>query len=350
MRKILLICLIMVMSGCNNSHSIEMIDLSDMSLSQIEDYAHSNNLVLDIKQEYNNELDEGAIISQSVAPHAIIREYATLAVVVSKGPIPLSLYREYKVNELGNVPIMMYHGIVNMKSEDTSYTGGNVDVNGYNRTTESFISDLEMYYSNNYRMMRLIDYMNGEIDIPLGKSPIILTFDDGNINNINILGLDDNNNLIIDPNSAVGILESFKDKYPDFNVTATFFLTSSLFGQPQYNEQILNWLVDNDYDIGNHTKNHIDFKTINSYQTQDEVSYMYMLFDNLIKNKYIHVVALPFGSPGKKSHVNFPYIIDGIVGNYHYVTEGTLQVGWDASYSPFHVNYDKTFIKRVRAW
>ena len=29
-------------------------------------------------------------------------------------------------------------------------------------------------------MVRLIDYVNGKIDTEYGKSPIVLTFDDGN--------------------------------------------------------------------------------------------------------------------------------------------------------------------------
>jgi hypothetical protein len=244
----------------------------------------------------------------------------------------------------------MYHSIVNKASDDTPYTGGNVDKDGYNRTAEAFRNDLEMYYTKGYRMVRLADYMNGKIDIPLGKSPIILTFDDGNKDNINILGLDDKGNLIIDENSAVGILESFKKKYPDFHVTATFFLNQGLFGQSKYNDKILKWLVDNGYDIGNHTKNHVDFKNSNINKTQEEVAYMYKLFDDKIPNKYLHVVALPYGSPGKKSHPNFPYILSGTYENYNYQTEGTLQVGWDAEYSPFHASFDKTFMKRVRAW
>lgn len=73
-------------------------------------------------------------------------------------------------------------------------------------------------------MIRLNDYINGIVDVELGKSPIVLTFDDGLENNIKVTGLDSDGNIIIDPNSAVGILEEFKKKYPDFNVTATFFV------------------------------------------------------------------------------------------------------------------------------
>ena len=140
-------------------------------------------------------------------------------------------YREYGVDELGRVPIMMYHGIHNRLNSDTPYTGGNVDADGYQRTSEAFRADLEFYYNSGYRMIRLTDYVDGNIDVELGKSPIILTFDDGLENNIKVTGLDSKGNIIIDPNSAVGILEEYKKKYPDFNVTATFFVTAGLFNQ-----------------------------------------------------------------------------------------------------------------------
>lgn len=348
------VIIVLVLTGCYNTDandsSIKMVDLTTMSLDDIKIYAKQNNIQLKIIEEYNDSITKDYLISQSIAPNTVIKNNDILNIIISLGPIPISLYQENKINELGNVPIMMYHSIVNRANDETIYTGGNVDKNGYNRTKEAFINDLKMYYENNYRMIRLIDYMNGNVNVEFGKSPIILTFDDGSRDNINILGKDESGKLIIDPNSAVGILEDFKNKHPDFNVTATFFLNSGLFGQPKYNDEILKWLVDNGYDIGNHTKNHVDFKSVDVNKAQEEVAYMYKLFDGIIKDKYIHVVALPFGSPDKKSHANFPYILEGNDNGYNYKTDGTLRVGWDANYSPFHVNFDKTFMKRIRAW
>ena len=152
-------------------------------------------------------------------------------------------YQKYAVDESGNIPVMMYHGIHDLKNSETEYTGGNVDADGYQRTAEAFREDLDFYYENGYRMIRLEDYIHGQIDVELGKTPIVLTFDDGLENNIRVLGKDKKGNLKIDPNSAVGILEEYKEKYPDFNVTATFFVNGGLFNQPEYNEDILKWLV-----------------------------------------------------------------------------------------------------------
>lgn len=259
-------------------------------------------------------------------------------------------YQNNSVNELGEVPIMMYHGIYNKNNSDTSYTGGNVDKDGYQRTSEAFINDLEFYYKEGYRMVRLTDYVDGNVDTELGKSPIILTFDDGLENNIKITGLDEKGNIIIDPNSAVGILESFKHKYPDYNVTATFFVNGGLFQQPEYNEKILNWLVDNGYDVGNHTNTHVDFTKADATKSMEEVGKVYEILDKIIPNKYVNIIALPFGSPYKLDHDNMTYIFNTNYNNKDYTTKSALRVGWKAECSPFDTDFNPKFLKRIRAY
>lgn len=259
-------------------------------------------------------------------------------------------YEKNNVNELGNVPIMMYHGIHDKKNDETSYIGGNVDKDGYQRTSEAFRNDLEFYYKNNYRMIRLDDYIDGKIDVELGKSPLILTFDDGLSNNIKVTGLDNKGNIVIDPNCAVGILEEYKDKYPDFNITATFFVNAGLFNQKEYNDKILNWLIDNGYDIGNHTYSHVDFTTVDSNKTMKEVGSMYEILDSYINNKYVNIVALPFGSPYSINHDNIEYILKGNYNSKSYETKAMLRVGWEAEYSPFSQDFNPKFLKRIRAY
>ena len=259
-------------------------------------------------------------------------------------------YQNNKVDELGEVPIMMYHGIQNKKNSDTSYIGGNIDKDGYQRTSEAFINDLEFYYNNGYRMIRLTDYIDGDINVELGKSPIILTFDDGLSNNMKVNGVDEEGNLIIDPNCAVGILESFKEKYPDYNVTATFFVNGGLFNQGEYNEKILKWLIENGYDIGNHTYSHVDFTKIGLLETQKEVGQLYELLENIIPSKYVNIVALPFGSPYSITHENMDYIFNSTYNSKTYETKATLRVGWKAEISPYHTNFNPKFLKRIRAY
>lgn len=351
MKKIVVILSLILLTGCGSkiSNQNTMKDLSHMSKEEVLLYAKDNNLKLTIKDIYSNDKKD-SFVNQSIKVGTIIKENDELIVSYSLGRLEDIDYQKYNVNELGRVPIMMYHGIQDLNNDDTKYTGGNIDSDGYQRTREAFINDLEFYYNSSYRMIRLADYIDGKIDVEIGKSPIVLTFDDGLANNIKVLGLDSNGEIIIDPNSAVGILESFKKKYPDYNVTATFFINASLFNQDEYNEKILNWLIEHGYDIGNHTYSHVNFKSINTYETEQEVGSMYQILDKYIKDKYVNIVALPFGSPGSNMHANFSHILSGSYNDKSYKTDACLRVGWEADYSPFSKNFDKQFIKRIRAY
>ncbi len=321
----------------------KMIDLTTYSKEKIEEYASENKLKVSF-EEKDSSIPKGEVVSQSIEVGTVIKENDELKIIISKGID----YEALKVNEMGTVPIMMYHGIRDV--ENNKYTGGNIDYDGYQRTAKAFREDLEFYYQQGYRMIRLEDFINGVIDVEAGYSPLILTFDDGLENNIKVTGLDKDGNIIIDPNSAVGILNEFKNKYPDYNVTATFFVTDNLFEQPKYDEKILNYLVDNGYDIGNHTYSHVDFTEASTSEAQEEVGSVYNTLEKIIPGKYVHIVALPYGSPYDKDHKTFKYILDGEYEGKKYHTDATLRVGWEASFSPFDSDFDKTFLKRIRAY
>ena len=329
------------------SNDDKLVSFVGKNVSEIDSYAEDNNIEIEKAYEYSDEVEKDIIISQDIDKGTKLKTIKKIKVVISKGKLD---YNEYKVNELGEVPVMMYHGIIDKPSSETGNTGGNVDKDGYNRTAEAFRSDLEFYYKSGYRMIRLDDFVDGNIDVEAGMSPIILTFDDGNDNNIKILGKDDKGNLKIDPNSAVGVLEEFKKKYPDYNVTATFFVNGGIFNQPDYNEEIVKWLVDNGYDVGNHTISHVNFTKVDYNTSVMEVGKLYKMLDGIIPGKYVEIVALPFGSPYNRDHSNYPAVMDGEYDGYKYHTKAGLRVGWKASESCFDKEFDASFIKRIRAY
>ncbi len=333
-----------------NSTSHEMINVVNKNITEANELLSKYKMDINTTYKYDSDYDKDTVISQSIDVGKIVNDGDKLDLVVSLGKIDKEKLKKDGINELGKVPIMMYHGIEDKLDSDTKYTGGNVDKDGYNRTVESFRKDLEFYYNKGYRMVKLSDYINGKIDVEYGYSPIVITFDDGKENNIRVTGLDSDGNIIIDKNSAVGVLEEFKKKYPDYNVTAIFFVNQGLFSQPEYNEKILKWLIDNNYEVGNHTKNHDNFSKIDSNKTQEVVGYMYSYLDSIIGDKYSKIVALPFGSPYNKGHANYKFILNGTYDGKEYQTEAALRVGWEPEVSPFNKEFDKTFLKRCRAY
>jgi len=334
----------------DKNEKLYMIDLVGEDYNKIDTLLKEYNFNITTKYEYNDSYNKDIIINQSIASGEVINDLKELEITISKGKLDLEKFKNDKIDELGKVPIMMYHGIKNIPSSETKYTGGNVDIDGYTRTAEAFREDLEFYYQEGYRMIKLSDYISGFIDIPYGYSPIVLTFDDGNDNNIKVIGTDTNGNIIIDPNSAVGILEEYKKKYPDYGVTAIFFLTNNLFNQPKYDEQIIKWLIKNGYEIGNHTTGHNNLSNISEEKTEEVIGKMYQKLDSIIEKEYSSIVALPYGSPYNKTHKNYPHILNGNYEGFEYETKGALRVGWEPEVSPYNINFDPLFLKRCRAY
>jgi len=346
---LILLVVICILFSKKNEVKVEyMPKLSN--IEEVNNLKDKYNMTINTKYEYSDEIDKDGIISQSIKEGKELTKDLTLDIVVSLGKLDKNKLASDNINELGRVPIMMYHGIREKTSNSTGTIGGNVDKDGYNRTPDAFRKDLEFYYEKGYRMVRLNDYIEGKIDVEYGKSPIILTFDDGNEDNIRVTGLDDNGNIIIDENSAVGILEAFKKKHPDANVTATFFVNGGIFNQTEYNDKILEWLIDNGYDVGNHTQTHLDIKKSSGDRVQKEIAYVYDELEKVIPGKYVNIIALPFGSPYVKTHENYKYVLESTYNGKTYNTRAALRVGWEPEVSPFDKDFDMTFLKRCRAY
>lgn len=346
----LIIMFYKMISRPKKEEKILMIDITNMNVGSAKEKLDKYKLDINIDYQYSDTVEKDSVVSQSIPDGNEIKNGDKLNIIVSLGKRDLEKLKKDGINELGKVPIMMYHGIKNMKNSETSHTGGNVDKDGYTRTVEAFRQDLDFYYENGYRMIKLSDYVNGNIDVEYGKSPIILTFDDGNDNNIKVTGLDSDGNIIIDKNSAVGVLEEYKKKYPDFNVTAIFFVTGALFNQPEYNDKIINWLVENGYEVGNHTKGHNNLSKTTESETEEVIGYVYDKLNGIIGNKYSKIVALPFGTPYNKSHANYKHVLNGTYNGQEYETLAALRVGWEPEVSPFNKDFDATFLKRCRAY
>lgn len=235
-------------------------------------------------------------------------------------------------NELGEIMILMYHGI----GEEESV---------WQRTSDNFRKDLQYMYENKYQMISLNDYAKGEINTKAGYTPIILTFDDGRQNNFNYIEKD--GKVIIDPDCAVGILEEFKGKYSDFEVTASFFLNSNPFGQKEYTFEKLNWLVANGYDIGNHTYSHLEMETLDSEDIQTEIGLVNNIINSFVPDYTVETLALPHGSNPKDEFITS--MLEGEYEGNRYKTIATLDVGWRPAYSPFDILTDFTSLYRVTA-
>src|ERR1051326_774702 len=92
-------------------------------------------------------------------------------------------------NEVGVVPILEYHDI----SPYEKYM---------HRSITNFRRDLNRLYTEGYRPISMKEYLDNRIDLPVGLSPVLLTFDDARQSQFSYLP-----NGKLDPQCAVAILQ-----------------------------------------------------------------------------------------------------------------------------------------------
>lgn len=240
---------------------------------------------------------------------------------------------EVKPNEAGQVMIIMYHALGDVEKD-------------YVRTVENFKADLELLYEKGYRPIGLKDFLNNEIDVEAGKTPVVLTFDDGNQTDFNII--EENEEKKIDPNSAIGILEDFNKKHPDFDVKATFFLNggSNVFGQKELVEYKLNYIIENGMEIGTHTYGHENLTSISANNLQRTLARNVDFLKKYLPDYDMNVLALPFGSRPKNEELR-KFLFDGSYEGTKYHNIGALAVGWRPEKPSIHKDFNPKYINRV---
>ena len=256
-------------------------------------------------------------------------------------------YEEAGIDELYCIPVMMYHAIADMDNADTEYTGGNVDADGLTRTSEAFETDLERYYLWGYRCISLEDYVNGYIDVDFGYSPIVLTFD-GGAEQAGLQGFDEEGNPIFKNNSALAIMEAFKEEHPDFNLTATFFLNKNLFGNgTDQDTQLIQWMVENGYDIASQGWSALNFAGLEDDKLEEEIGQMYKFLSEIIPGEYVNIIAV---SSDIDDASQYDLLFEGTYDGFSYTSSAAVLQGETRDVSPFLNTFDKYNIQRVKAW
>jgi len=258
--------------------------------------------------------------------------------------------RTYQPNELGVVPILEYHMITTDPAEVAQFV----------RLADDMRADLQWLYEHFY-IVPLRDVFNNTIQVPAGKHPVALTFDDGTSTQFSFIK-DKNGELVPDPDTAVGILEAFYAKHPDFGRGGHFApLIFNGFANPDtsqepYFEEKLHWLVERGYEVGNHTKQHNDLYDMDTDHfvevVAEPIAYMDKVLGDIPQNQS-RILTLPFGnSPDKDLHPDQRKMMrEGIPyeGTTYHLT-GALLVGADPAPSPASTEWDPIWTPRIQAF
>jgi len=232
-----------------------------------------------------------------------------------------------QANELGLVPVLMYHRIVDQPSSV------------YDRTPADFRAELERLAREGYVPVRASDYATGRMNVPAGKHPVVLTFDDSSTSQFT-LGPDGQPA----PNTAVAILLEVARQYPGFTPTATFYVNASPFNDAD-GARTLRWLHDNGFEIGNHTFGHANLRAASDQRVQEEIVKAQQMIQNAVPEAEVRTLALPFGIHPKKKELARAGSADGVSYEHH----GVMLVGANPAPSPYATTFDPLNIPRIRS-
>ncbi|WP_431956861.1 polysaccharide deacetylase family protein [Nocardia lijiangensis] len=227
-------------------------------------------------------------------------------------------------NELGLVPVLMYHQV-------TANPAGE-----YDQTPEEFRAELDRLYREGYRPVTAAAYISGAIDIPAGTHPVVLTFDDSTISQLALTG--DGRPA---PDSAVGILEEFGAGHPDFRPTATFYVNNESFGDDR---RALTWLAEHGYDLGAHTATHANLSRLDAAGVQRELVQNLRAVAAAAPGAPVRTMALPLGIfPADRR-----LAATGEWEGTRYAFEAVMLVGAEPAPSPFGP-VDPAGVPRIRS-
>lgn len=246
-----------------------------------------------------------------------------------------------KPNEAGKIMVVMFHNFVE------TFTPTKYDKGEYTTTFRAFEELLHNLYDKGYRLISLRDYIENNISVPAGCIPMVFTFDDGTQGQFNLV--EEDGKLKANKHSAVGIMEEFYSKYPDFGLEGTFFVNlglSTFSGKGTLSER-LKYLIDKGFEIGNHTLNHINLTDVKSSDKLiQEIGGNQKKIYELVPEYKMFSFSLPYGAPSKEL---MEYVISGEYEGAEYKNLAILEVGWDPALSPVNKKLNLLSVHRVRS-
>ena len=165
------------------------------------------------------------------------------------------------------------------------------------RSPEAFRKDLERLDGMGFRPVTARDWLAGKMDLAKGASPIVMTFDDANPDQFQLLP-----DGSVDPKCAVGIWRAYAKDHPGFPVRATFFVLPTMWGQPKWVAKKVEMLRAWGCELGNHTITHVALRHQTDERVEKEVGDAALALAKL-GEKGPYDLAYPLGSTPKNGAI-----------------------------------------------
>lgn len=258
---------------------------------------------------------------------------ASTATSVTSQPTAATEAPALHANEMGEILVLMYHLIGDTKSQ-------------WNRTPDEFRQDIADLKADGYYPVNIRDLASGNIDVPAGKSPVAITFDDSSEGQYRILP-----DGSLDPDSAVAIMNEaaaaggwarWASFFPLIDVNPP---DHDIFGQPDLRQEKLRNLVAWGYEVGSHTITHSNLKTASTQQAAKQLAESKATLESLIGGGYqVTSLSLPFGV----YPVNDAVLTSGSYQGHPYHYTAGLKVAGGRAFSPFSSKFQALHINRIQ--
>lgn len=234
-------------------------------------------------------------------------------------------------NELGLIPVLEYHKIGETESDWT-------------RTPENFRADLQKLKETGYYPVNLRDLARASLDVPAGKTPVVLTFDDSSPGQFRL-----KEDGTLDPECAVAIMNEAAEA-GDWDRRATFFVLldvqpedNVLFGQPDQAEAKIARLVEWGYEVGSHTVTHLNLRKASAQEARKQLAVSKIEIERLAGEGYeVYSLSVPFGE-----YPEDDALFSGEYEGTAYSYSAAVEVTGGPAPSPFSLDFDPLHIPRT---
>ncbi|TMR21198.1 polysaccharide deacetylase [Nonomuraea turkmeniaca] len=237
--------------------------------------------------------------------------------------------KQVGANESGLVPVLMYHRILRKRMASLD------------RTPVQLRKELEKLAKRGYVPISAREFATGDIHVPAGKFPVVLTFDDGHPSHF---ALDASGNPA--PDTAVAVIQDVAARYPGFRPVATFWINKEPFGLRDHASQAaaVRWLVEHGYEVANHTWGHPNLRALKRKRVREQI----VRLERLLKKLGMppsKTMALPYGSLPRDKKAARTGAWDGT----RYDFAGVFLAGAEPSLSPYAKKFDRGAIQRIQS-
>lgn len=204
------------------------------------------------------------------------------------------------------VPVILYHRFIPDSFSKSTPTKTRL---------ADFRQQLQTFYDNGYSLIPFDHWLKGDLSMPPGRHPLILTIDDAFFADQIFLNIDGSPSV----KSGIGILWDFSQQHPDFGFSAALFsnLGDKLYGNIETKKYFLNgdgwkeslekvivWGIEHDVMPYNHLYTH---PRLDLTQSQD-VKYQINKNDLLLR-KYLILAGRPDLIARIDNIISLPYSI-----------------------------------------